>query len=246
MNLDRAGVLGLLSSLREAFAQDRGADVAVFPPFPYLALAVDVCAGTPIVVGAQNCHFEAKGAFTGEVSPQQVRDTGARSVILGHSERRHLFHEGDALIAKKVAAALAAKLDPILCVGETLEERNAGRTEAVVLRQLVEGFALVPAAERARVTVAYEPVWAIGTGVNATAAQAAEVHSAIRNRYAEQFGRAAADDLRILYGGSATPESVVELFRAPGIDGGLVGGASLDARKFTAIVDIALEARRGR
>jgi triosephosphate isomerase len=237
MNLDRASASGLISALRARLPHDPGFDVAVFPPFPYLDAAVEACAGSPIAVGAQNCHFETKGAFTGEVSAAMVKDVGATRVLIGHSERRQLFHETDAEIAKKMTAALAAGLDPILCVGETLEERRAGRVQEVLLRQLTEGLSQVSAPLIPRVSVAYEPVWAIGTGIFATAEQASEAHSILRNAFAERHGRAAADALRILYGGSATPENVASLIGAPGVDGALVGGASLDPKKFIAILD---------
>ncbi|MBI3820717.1 MAG: triose-phosphate isomerase [Planctomycetes bacterium] len=239
MNLDRAGALGLISSLRSKLPHDPGFDVAVFPPFPYVEIVVNACAGTPIRVGAQNCYFEAKGAFTGEVSVSMIADLGATSVILGHSERRHVFNETDTAIAKKMTAALGARLAPILCVGETLAERQAGRTSEIVLRQLVEGLAGVAAAQFGSVTIAYEPVWAIGTGVNATPDQAGEVHSLLRNELAARHGRAVADAMRILYGGSVTPENAAALLRVPGVDGALVGGASLDAGKFQAILSAA-------
>ncbi len=242
MNLDRSSAAGLLSALKANLPHDPGFDVAVFPPFPYLERAVEACAGTPISVGAQNCWHERKGAFTGEVSADMVRDTGATRVILGHSERRHVFGETDAWIAKKVVTALAAGLHPILCVGETLEERKGGRTRDVVLRQLREGLAAVDAARMAVLTVAYEPVWAIGTGVNATPEQAGEVHSLLRNAVAESHGRAVAESLRILYGGSVTPENGAALLAVPGVDGALVGGASLDANKFIPLLDAARRA----
>jgi triosephosphate isomerase len=239
MNHHRSAAAGYLTALRERVPRDPGFDVAIFPPFPYLELAVTLCAGTPIAIGAQNCHFEPKGAFTGEVAATMVRDVGASRVLVGHSERRHLFHETDAEIAKKVAAALGAGLDPILCVGETLDERKGGETEAVVLRHLTEGLSRVAAADLGRVSIAYEPVWAIGTGLNATPEQAGEVHSFLRNRFAERFGRAAADAARILYGGSVTPENAKALLSTPGVDGVLVGGASLDIDKARVILDVA-------
>lgn len=239
MNLDRAGALGLLSSLRAKLPHDPGFEVAVFPAACHLELAVNACAGSPIGVGAQNCYFEKKGAFTGEICPPMIADLNATRVILGHSERRHVFGETDAMIAKKMTAALDAKLSPILCVGETLAERQAGRTSEVVLRQLVEGLAPVAAAQFANVTIAYEPVWAIGSGVNATPEQAGEVHSLLRNELAARHGRAVADAMRILYGGSVTPENALALLKVAGVDGALVGGASLDAAKFGAILDAA-------
>jgi triosephosphate isomerase len=239
MNLDRASAAGLLSALVARAPHDPGFDVAVFPPFPYLQMAVAACAGSPVRVGAQNCHFEKKGAFTGEVSASMVRDVGASIVILGHSERRHVFGENDATIARKLPAALAAGLHAILCIGETLDERKAGRTNDVCLRQLTEGLSQVTAAQFDRITIAYEPVWAIGTGMNATPEQAGEVHSTVRNALAERHGRATADAMRILYGGSVTPENAASLLAVSGVDGALVGGASIDAAKFLAILDVA-------
>lgn len=239
MNLDRAAVLGMASALRAALPHGPGFEVAIFPAFPYLELAVQACAGSFVAVGAQNCHFEKKGAFTGEVSVEMIRDAGATRVIVGHSERRHLFGETDAMVAKKVQAALEAGLAPILCVGETIEERRGGRTRDVVLRQLQEGLAHVPAPALSRVTVAYEPVWAIGTGVNATPEQAGEVHSLLRNALAEAHGRAVADSIRIQYGGSVTPENAAALLAVPGVDGALVGGASTDPKKFLSILEAA-------
>ncbi|MBL8693236.1 MAG: triose-phosphate isomerase [Planctomycetes bacterium] len=239
MNLDRAGAAGLISALRAKLPHDPGFDVAVFPPFPYLELAVNACAGSCISVGAQNCSHELKGAFTGDVSATMILDLGARRVLLGHSERRHVFGETDVIIAKKMATALGIGLHPILCVGETLDERKAGQTSDVVLRQLREGLAPVAAAQLASVTLAYEPVWAIGTGVNATPEQAGEVHSILRNALAASHGRATADSMRILYGGSVTPDNAASLLAVPGVDGALVGGASLDASKFVPILEAA-------
>lgn len=239
MNLDRASAAGLASALRSKIAHNPGFDTAIFPPFPYLELCINSCAGSAVAVGAQNCYFEKKGAFTGEVSPEMIRDVGATIVIVGHSERRHVLGETDAVIAKKMAAALGAGLDPILCIGETLDERKAGRTSDVCLRQLREGLSQITAGQFRRVTIAYEPVWAIGTGVTATPAQAGEVHSVVRNALAEQHGRAVADEMRILYGGSVTPENAASLLAVAGVDGALVGGASIDFVKFAAILDAA-------
>jgi triosephosphate isomerase len=181
-------------------------------------------------------HFEPKGAFTGEVAPAMLKAFGVTHVILGHSERRHIFGENDDLIGKRVAAAIANKLVAILCVGETLDERDGGRTLEVVLRQLQHGLAAVKPESAARVVVAYEPVWAIGTARTATPEQAQQVHAAIREALADHFNRTAADEIRVLYGGSVTAENVDSLIAKPDIDGALVGGASLKAESFARIV----------
>lgn len=239
MNLDRAGALGLASALRAKNPADAGIDLAVFPPFPYVEIVVNGLAGSPFSTGGQNCYFERKGAFTGEVSPDMLRDLGASRILVGHSERRHVLGETDAVVAKKMEAALLAGLDPMLCVGETLAERQAGRTAEVVVRQLVEGLSRVAAQQFTRVSIAYEPVWAIGTGVNATPEQAGEVHSLLRHELAARHGRSVADGMRILYGGSVTPDNAAALLRVAGVDGALVGGASLDIAKFQPIIDAA-------
>jgi triosephosphate isomerase len=213
-----------------------GVEVAIAPPFTALAALRDALAGTDIALAAQNAHFEAQGAFTGEVSVGMLADVGCRYVILGHSERRALFGESDALIARKLAAVQAAGLRPILCVGESLAEREANRTFEVVGAQLAGSLASADAARAAELVVAYEPVWAIGTGKTATPAMAQEAHAFVRARLAERFGAAAAQAIRIQYGGSVKPENAVELMAQPDIDGALVGGASLDPESFSAII----------
>lgn len=214
-------------------------DVAVCPPYVYLDAVAKAVKGGRLGVGAQNMHFEAKGAFTGEISAAMVKDTGCKYVILGHSERRHIFGEKDDFINAKVKAALAAGLDPILCVGETLAERDANTTIAVVERQTREGLKSVTAEQMARVTIAYEPVWAIGTGRNATPAQAQEVHAEIRKVLTALYGKAVAEAVRIQYGGSVKPENAREILAQPDVDGALVGGAALKADSFLAIVKAA-------
>jgi len=214
-------------------------DVAVCPPFVYLDAVARTLKGGPLAVGGQNMYFEGKGAFTGEISAAMLKDVGCRYVILGHSERRHIFGEQDALINAKVKAALAAGLDPILCVGETLSERDGNQTLGVVERQTREGLQGVAADALPRVTLAYEPVWAIGTGRNATPAQAQEVHAEIRKVLAALYGRNAADAVRIQYGGSVKPENASEILAQPDVDGALVGGAALKADSFLAIVKAA-------
>ncbi len=209
-------------------------DVAIFPAFPFIAQVVEVVskAPHPIGVGAQNLYPEPEGAFTGEVSGRMIRSTGARYVIVGHSERRHIIGESDALVGKKVRAALDLGLIPILCVGEKLEEREAGNTLQVVNRQLKAGLDRLDAAKVERLVVAYEPVWAIGTGKTATPQQGAEVHQAIRSEISKIATPAVADEFRILYGGSVKPSNIRDLLAEPDIDGVLVGGASLEADSF--------------
>jgi triosephosphate isomerase len=214
--------------------------VAVCPPFPYLGMVADVLRGSPVALGAQNAYHEKEGAFTGEVSPTMLVDVDCRYVILGHSERRHKLGESDAFINRKVHACLAAGLHVILCVGETLAERQADRTEAVLDSQLTGSLASVEAAALGRLVLAYEPVWAIGTGHNATPEQAQQAHAFLRRRLGERFGAAAADGLTIQYGGSVKPDNAAALLHQPDVDGGLIGGASLNAEQFLAIVRAAL------
>jgi triosephosphate isomerase (TIM) len=211
-------------------------DVAVCPPFPYLARVAEVVRGTAIALGAQNLYPEKEGAFTGEVSPVMLADVGCRYVIVGHSERRHKLGENDTFINRKVHAALAAGLEAILCVGETLEERDANRTEAILDTHISAGLAGLTAELLARVVVAYEPVWAIGTGRNATPQQAQQAHAFLRRRAGEMFGEKAAQRLLIQYGGSVKPDNAAALLSQPDVDGALVGGASLNADQFLAIV----------
>jgi len=210
-------------------------EVFVCPPFTALAPVVERFADSTVRIAAQNVHFEDSGAFTGEVSPPMLAELGVDGVIVGHSERRQHFGETDEALARKVPAALAAGLIPILCVGETLEQREAGETEAVLRRQVEADLAQVPEAALARVVIAYEPVWAIGTGRNATSEQAAEAIAHIRSLVATR-SNTAATAIRILYGGSVKPDNAPEVLRPDGIDGALVGGASLEPDDFAAIV----------
>jgi triosephosphate isomerase (TIM) len=210
--------------------------VAVCPPFPWLASVISAVRGTGVSVGAQNCHFEKEGAFTGEVAPGMLKDAGCEYVIVGHSERRHGLGETDAVLNKKLKAALAAGLKVIFCVGELLAEREANRTEAVLDTQLADGLAGLTAEQFAEVVIAYEPVWAIGTGKVATPEQAQAAHAYIRGKIAGQFGENAAAGVLIQYGGSVKPENAAQLLHLPDVDGALVGGASLKAETFLAIV----------
>ncbi len=196
----------------------------------------EVLRGSSVLLGAQNCYPEREGAFTGEVSPWMLADVGCRWVILGHSERRHKLGEDDAFINRKVHAALAAGLDVILCLGETIEERQAGHTEDVLSRQLDGGVRGLEAGQLSKMVLAYEPVWAIGTGQNATPPQAQQAHAFLRGRIRQHFGALAAENLLIQYGGSVKPDNAATLLHEPDVDGGLIGGASLKADSFLTIV----------
>ena len=210
-------------------------DVVVCPAYLSLGAAAAALQGSAVGLGAQNAHWEESGAFTGEVAPGMLLTVGCQWVILGHSERRQLFGETDEGVNRRTLAALAAGLKPIVCVGETLEEREAGKVEAVVLGQLDQALLGLSAGQVVGVAIAYEPVWAIGTGRTATPGQAQEVHALIRGRLQESFGDAAGD-IRILYGGSMKPDNAAELLGQTDIDGGLIGGAALKAADFAAIV----------
>lgn len=236
MNTDAASGTALAAGLVAAVGGLQRPQVLLFPPFPYLPAIAGAVAGSRIQLGAQNCHCEAKGAFTGEVSPAMLRDVGCQWVLIGHSERRHLFGETDDFLKKKVLAALAAGLKVVFCVGEKLDQRQAGKTQAVVETQLREGILGLAPETWDNVVIAYEPVWAIGTGVNATPDQAEEVHAFIRGWLARQVSDATASATRILYGGSVTAGNAATLLAQPNVDGALVGGASLKLDDFTAIV----------
>jgi triosephosphate isomerase len=223
----RAGIKGLI-----------GVEVLVCPPFPLLLPMAREVDGSAILLGAQNAHEERQGAFTGEVSVPMLADTGCSHVIIGHSERRHVFGEPGDRLAKKVRAVQAGGLEVIYCIGETLAEREAGRTEDVVARQLEE--AIASDVNLDKLILAYEPVWAIGTGKTATPEQAQEVHAFVRSRMASGFGKPAAEAVRILYGGSVKPANAAELMSKPDVDGALVGGACLAAEDFVAIIRAAL------
>jgi len=226
----------LAQAVRDGLKRPRGVEVAVCPPLTALTTVAAALAGSPILLGAQNCHWEARGAFTGEVSAEMLAEAGCRLVIVGHSERRHLFRETDEDISRKVAACLRAGLLPLLCVGETAEERRQGLTFTVVEGQLRAGLAGLSAADIGRCALAYEPVWAIGTGVTATPGQAAEVHGYLRGLVSELASKEVAQGVRIVYGGSVKPDNAGELAQEAEIDGALVGGASLQAPAFASIV----------
>ncbi|HLW97773.1 MAG TPA: triose-phosphate isomerase [Candidatus Acidoferrales bacterium] len=213
-------------------------DIVVAPPFTALQAAAESAAGSNIAISAQNMHHEKQGAFTGEVSAPMLLEAGCRYVILGHSERRQLFGETDAIIAKKLHAALEAGLIPIVCVGETLDERTRNETESVLERQFTGAFAALTPDLFSRILLAYEPVWAIGTGRTATPEMASEAHRFLRGQAASRFSTERASALRILYGGSVKPDNIRGLMAQVDIDGGLVGGASLEPGSFAAIVNL--------
>ncbi len=239
MNLDDQQSHALCAALREQLQGVSNVRLAVCPPYVYLKGAAEVLAGSNIAVGAQNMYVEDKGAFTGETSAAMLLDVGCRLVILGHSERRHVMGESDAFINRKVLKALEVGLEPILCVGEKLEQREAGQTESVVTGQLRAGLEGVSAEQMAQVTIAYEPVWAIGTGKTASPEQAEEVHKLLRDLLAELYGTEVSEKTIIQYGGSVKPDNVAELMGQPNVDGALVGGASLKAEAFVPLVQSA-------
>jgi len=212
-------------------------DIVIAPPFTALATAVECARNSNIAVAAQDVHWEKQGAYTGEVAAGMLAEVGCRYVIIGHSERRQYFHESDESVSRKIGAALAAGLIPIVCVGERLEEREAGATEGVLSTQFAGGFGTLTAAQFSPIIIAYEPVWAIGTGRTATPEMAAEAHCFLRKLAEERFGTEAGQNLRILYGGSVKPDNIKGLMAQSEIDGALVGGASLDSDSFTAIVN---------
>ncbi len=238
MNLERKSALGLALTVRDAVGRRDDVEVAVFPPYVYLDEISRALAGSMVRCGAQNASDEISGAFTGEISPAMLVDVGATYVLLGHSERRHVYGEGSELIGRKMKLALEHGLSPILCVGETLEERQAKRTEQVVGEQVARGLAGIDGrALQSRVTIAYEPVWAIGTGLNATPALAGEVHAYLRGVLGGLYNESAADRTRILYGGSVKPDNIRALMAVPGVDGVLVGGASLKPESFLPLLE---------
>ncbi len=223
-----------LIKLSSPFKDDR--EVAFGVPFTSLEASVEAVNGTPIIIAAQNIYWEDEGAFTGEISGPMIKAAGAGAVIIGHSERRQMFGDTGQWVNKKIRAALRAGLMPIMCVGESLNEREGGRTFGVLNQQLQEALADFTSAELASLVVAYEPVWAIGTGLTATPDQAQEVHAFLRARLEERFEAGWAANRRIIYGGSVKPDNVAQLMRQPDIDGALVGGASLKAESFAGII----------
>lgn len=241
MNMDARTSVELAEQVASSCRQTAGRSVAVavMPPFVYLQAVVKALSRSHIAVGAQDVYFEEKGAFTGEISVSMLKDIGCTYALCGHSERRHVIGEADELINRKVTACISGGLLPVLCVGELIDERKAGKTAAVVERQLREGLAGLGAEKLSGVTIAYEPVWAIGTGLTATPQQAQEVHSLIRRLLDEIGDEPLGGEIRILYGGSVKPDSAADLMRQPDVDGLLVGGASLKAEDFAAIIEAA-------
>lgn len=236
MNKNSKEAAQLILELRDK-VKDAKCEVIVCPPFTSLAQVVTLVENTNIKVGAQNMYYQAEGAFTGEVSPTMLKDLGVEYVILGHSERRQYFKEDDELINKKVKAAFIYGITPILCVGETLEEREAGNTYKVIDEQVEKGLLDLDEERVSKMIIAYEPVWAIGTGKTATSEQANEVIAYIRSKIREFYGEKAAESIRIQYGGSVKPSTIKEQMAQSDIDGALVGGASLNAADFAAIVN---------
>jgi len=236
MNTNSSGAVALASGLAAELKNVETVDVAVCPPFVYLQSVAAALSASSIALGAQDVYFEGNGAFTGEISVDMLKDCCATYAIIGHSERRHVIGETDELINKKVTAAIAGGLLPIFCVGELLEEREANKTTEVVANQVRKGLAGLCAERVQAVTIAYEPVWAIGTGKTASPAQAQEVHAMIRGLLTEMYGADIAQTLRIQYGGSAKPSNTAELMSQPDVDGLLVGGASLKVEDFAAMV----------
>lgn len=240
MNTTASETEELLNSLKSLLFKENNIDVAVCPPFPYLKLASRLLGGSRIRLGAQNMYWETAGAYTGEVSSGMLKDAGCDLVILGHSERRQYFGETDDMVHRKIQQALRSGLGPIVCVGETLEEREGGKTEEVVETHIRGCFDDLSAEDMKEITVAYEPVWAIGTGKTASPEQAQDVHRFIREWIRNTFGDEVADSIRIQYGGSVKPENAESLMVQPDIDGALVGGASLKAASFASIVKAAM------
>jgi triosephosphate isomerase (TIM) len=230
----------LVEALKPLVAGIDTVDIVVCPVFTALVPVRDALKGSNIQLGAQNCHTKESGAFTGEISPQMLKDAGCGWVIIGHSERRQYFQESDAFLNEKLKFALSSGLQVMFCIGETLEEREGGIMDEVLSRQVTQGLLGLSEADFDRVSVAYEPVWAIGTGVTATPGQAEDAHAFVRGLLSDQFGSAVADKVRIQYGGSMKPDNAAELMAKPNVDGGLIGGAALKADSFAAIVNAAL------
>ncbi len=241
MNTSLAEAKQLVKQVSLQVAEIKDVRIAVCPPFPYLIPIVETLQGSQIKVGAQNMHFEKQGAFTGEVSGDMLRDIGCTYVIIGHSERRHIFGEDDSVINKKIRKALEIGLKPILCVGEQLEEREAGKTEQIVETQIKRGLENISADQMMNITIAYEPVWAIGTGKTATPEQAQDVHRFIRDWLEDRYNQTLAEKICIQYGGSVNQENAKTLMNQTDIDGALVGGASLKAEHFSSIIKAAIQ-----
>ena len=240
MNMTTAEAETLVTALKGELANFREVEVVVCPPYTALKTVSELVQGTHLDLGAQNMHWEKGGGYTGEISASMLRELYCHYVIVGHSERRQYFGETNEIVNRKTKAALASSLHPIVCVGETLEEREAGKVNEVITTQVKGSLAGLSAKELLDSVLAYEPVWAIGTGKTAASEQAQEVHALIRSILAEMFDQTVADGVRIQYGGSVKPGNAKELFGMPDIDGGLIGGAALDAKSFIDIVRAAV------
>lgn len=236
MNKTPSQAVAFIEELKPMVAGITDCDIVVCPPATALAAVVAACKGTNIAVGAQNVHWEANGAYTGEIATDMLLDIGVKYVIIGHSERRQYFGETDETVNKRTKAALAAGLIPLTCIGEVLEEREGGQTETVIERQIRLGLAGISTDDMKKVVIAYEPVWAIGTGKTATPEMAEETHAFIRKILAEMFNTDVAAAVRLQYGGSMKADNAAALVAQPDIDGGLIGGASLKADAFTALI----------
>jgi triosephosphate isomerase len=236
MNKTVGEALDLVRELKTAISGVKEVEVAVAPPFTALDAVRKEIEGSSIRLAAQNLYWEEKGAFTGEISPPMLKEVGCQYVIIGHSERRQLFGESDETVNRRINAALAKGLKVIFCIGETLKEREEGRTFSVIERQIEGGMKGLGGKEMTNMVIAYEPVWAIGTGKTATPEQAEEVHRFIREKVEKLYSRQVSEEIRIQYGGSVTPENIKGLMSQPDIDGALVGGASLKAESFSKIV----------
>jgi triosephosphate isomerase len=236
MHKTTAEAVALVRDLRSSVAQVAAVDIGVAPPYTALKAVAEALQGSTIFLAAQNMHWEAQGAFTGEISAAMLRDSGCTRVIVGHSERRQYFAETDATVNSKLKTALKAQLDPILCLGETLDQREGNATFSILTQQIHQGLADIGSEEMSRVVIAYEPIWAIGTGQTATPDQAQAVHAFIRGLLGELYGKALADEVRIQYGGSVNAGNIRALMMQPDVDGALVGGASLEVPSFAQIV----------
>ena len=237
MNLHRDQAVSLAEGIAHYVSDAKTYDVAVCPPFIYLDAVSNTLDGTTVSLGAQNMYSQSNGAYTGEISATMLSDTGCQYVILGHSERREIFNECDTLINEKLSTALENGLKAIVCIGETLEERENAQTEEIVAQQVRGSLAGITPEQMSDVTLAYEPIWAIGTGKVATPEQAEQVHAHLRSVLIDMFGEATAEAVRIQYGGSVKPENAAELLSQPNVDGALVGGASLTIEAFTGILE---------
>jgi triosephosphate isomerase len=236
MHKTLAEARALSQAIRDGASQVTHCQIVLAPPYSALAAVAEVFRGTPLILAAQNVHWEPQGAYTGEISIPMLEDVGCGMVILGHSERRQYFGETDQTVNRRLCAVLGSSLTPIVCIGETLAQREGGSYRAVLSQQLAGGLDLLTHQDLLRIILAYEPVWAIGTGRTASPEVAQEAHRSIRTWLAERFGDETARKVRILYGGSIKPENISDLMRQPDIDGGLVGGACLEAKSFLRII----------